>query len=147
MQLTDIFNLSLTGRAAAEALEYDRADGSTATLTFGEVDARSNAMAHVLTARGLTRGDRLGFFLPNCVEFLDLFLACVKLGVIVVPINVLYREREITHILSDAEPKAIVTTAELAQFIPESSIVWKIQELSAAASEQDSARVWTRCTG
>ena len=30
---------------------------------------------------------------------IDLYLACVKLGVIFVPINILYREREITHIL------------------------------------------------
>jgi malonyl-CoA/methylmalonyl-CoA synthetase len=73
MQLIDIFNLSLIGRAATEALEYDSADGATATLTFGDIDARSNAMARVLAARGLARGDRLGFFLPNCVEFIDLF--------------------------------------------------------------------------
>lgn len=147
MQLTDIFNLSLIGRAAAEAIEYDRADGSTATLTFGELDARSNAMVRVLTARGLTRGDRLGFFLPNCVEFIDLFLACVKLGVIVVPINVLYREREITHIVSDAEPKAVVTIADLAQFIPSETTVWKVAELSDAASAQESTRVWTAIDG
>ncbi|MBS1790256.1 MAG: AMP-binding protein [Acidobacteria bacterium] len=147
MQLTDIFNLSLIGRAAAEAIEYDRADSTTTTLTFGEVDGRSNAMARALEARGLTRGDRLGFFLPNCVEFIDVFLACVKLGVIVVPINVLYREREITHIVSDAEPKAIVTTAELAQFIPEGSNVWTVQELFVTTSDQDTARVWTAIDG
>jgi malonyl-CoA/methylmalonyl-CoA synthetase len=147
MQLTDIFNLSLIGCATAEALEYDCADGSVATLTFGDVDARSNAMARVLTARGLVRGDRLGFFLPNCVEFIDLFLACVKLGVIVVPINVLYREREITHIVNDAEPKAVVTTNDLAQFIPAGTTVWNSGELAAAAPTQDHARVWTAMDG
>ena len=147
MQLTDIFNLSLAGRAAAEALEYNRADGSIATLTFGDIDARSNAMARVLTARGITRGDRLGFFLPNCVEFINLFLACVKLGVIVVPINVLYREREITHIVSDAEPKAVVTTEELAQSIPAGANVWRIAELTAAASIQAATRVWAAMDG
>jgi acyl-CoA synthetase (AMP-forming)/AMP-acid ligase II len=97
------------GRAAVEALDYERADGTTATLTFSELDVRSNRVARLLTARGLARGDRLGFFLPNRVEFIDLFLACVKTGVIVVPINVLYREREISHIVADAEPKAVVT--------------------------------------
>ena len=35
---------------------------------------------------------------------IDLYLACVKLGVIFVPINVLYKDREIAHILKDAEP-------------------------------------------
>ena len=37
---------------------------------------------------------------------IDLFLACVKTGVIFVPINILYRGREIAHILEDAEPRA-----------------------------------------
>jgi malonyl-CoA/methylmalonyl-CoA synthetase len=141
MQLSDIFDLSLMGRATAEALDYDRADGTTATHTFGELDARSNRVARLLMARGLTRGDRLGFFLPNRVEFIDLFLACVKMGVIVVPINVLYREREISHIVGDAEPKAIVTTAELAPHIPTGAEVWNIDELSVAAYTHDGARV------
>ena len=56
-------------------------------------------------ARGLQTGDRLCVYLANCVEMIDLFLACVKLGVIFVPVNILYREREIAHILADAEPK------------------------------------------
>ncbi len=141
MQLTDLFDLSLTGRAAAEALEYDGAGEATVTLTFGELEARSNAMARLLAARGLTRGDRLGFFLPNRVEFIDLFLACVKLGVIVVPINVLYREREISHIITDAEPKAVVTTRELAAFIPGGTLAWDVDDLAAAAREQDAASV------
>ncbi len=139
MQLTDLFNLSLLGRASTEAVIYDQADGTTATLTFGELDARSNRLARMLTARGLIRGDRLGFFLPNRIEFIDLFLACVKAGVIVVPINVLYREREIAHIVSDAEPKAVVTTRELAGFVPTGAVVWDIDELTHAANEQDSA--------
>ncbi len=141
MQLTDLFDLSLVGRATAAALEYDRADGQVATLTFGELAARSNRLARLLATRGLQRGDRLGFFLPNRVEFIDLFLACLKLGVIVVPINVLYREREITHIVSDAEPKAVVTTNELAAHVPAGADVWDVAELSVAAVQHDSARV------
>ncbi len=138
MQLIDLFNLSLVGRAEAAALEYDNSSnssGAVASLTFGELDARSNRVARLLVERGFARGDRLGFFLPNCVEFIDFFLACIKLGVIVVPINVLYREREITHILADAEPKAVVTTAELSPFLPAGTIVWNAAVISGAATE------------
>ncbi len=147
MQLTDIFDLSLVGRAATEALDYADSDGTTATLTFGELDVRSNRIARLLTARGLVRGDRLGFFLPNRVEFIDLFLACVKTGVIVVPINVLYREREISHIVADAEPKAVVATVELAPHVPAGAPVWNVDELSAAARDHDGARVRTTLDG
>jgi malonyl-CoA/methylmalonyl-CoA synthetase len=99
MNLMHLFDLSLRGRADLPALEF-----AGCTYTFGEVDARSNRMAHMLIARGLKAGDRLCVHLPNSVEMIDLYLACVKLGVIFVPINILYREREIGHILKDAEP-------------------------------------------
>ncbi len=141
MQLTDLFDLSLIGRASAAALDYDCADGTIATLTFGDLDARSNRVARLLAARGVARGDRLAFFLPNRAKFIDLFLACVKLGVIIVPINVLYREREIGHIVADAEPKAVVTTSELGSFIPAGEQTWEIDELVASALGQDGSRV------
>ena len=57
---------------------------------------------------GVTRGDRLCVHLANGVEFLDLFLACMRIGVIFVPMNILYRERELRHIVTDAAPRAIV---------------------------------------
>ncbi|HEV8410885.1 MAG TPA: AMP-binding protein, partial [Gemmatimonadaceae bacterium] len=108
--LIDLYSGSLIGRREHRAVEYTREDGRTASLTFGELDSRSNRLAIVLAARGLSRGDRLGFYLVNRIEIVDLWIACVKLGVIVVPINVLYKEREIRHILHDAEPVAVVTT-------------------------------------
>src|SRR5213078_1093967 len=93
----------LVGRRDAVALEF-----AGRTYTFGEIDARSNRLAHLLLRRGLKTGDRLCVYLPNGVEIIDLYLACVKLGVIFVPINILYRDREIAHITSDAEPKLVI---------------------------------------
>ncbi|HEU0175631.1 MAG TPA: AMP-binding protein [Blastocatellia bacterium] len=147
MQLTEIFDLSLKGRASAEALEYDSADGSVAALTFGDLEARSDRIARLITSRGLARGDRLCFFMPNRVEFIDLFLACVKTGVIVVPINALYREREISHIVADSEPKAVVTTSELAPLVPSGAPVWGVDELAVAARSGDGARIRTALDG
>ena len=105
MNLTHLFNLSFAGRRDAVALEFHGA-----AFTFGEIDARSNRLARLLSQRGLKKGDRLCVYLANCVEMIDLYLACIKLGAIFVPINILYRDREITHILRDAEPLAAVTT-------------------------------------
>jgi malonyl-CoA/methylmalonyl-CoA synthetase len=44
---------------------------------------------------------------------IDLYLACIKLGVIFVPINILYRDREMAHILTDAEPSMMVAAGSL----------------------------------
>ncbi len=131
MNLCDLFDLSLKGRRESAALEFhDR------ILTFGELDSRSNRLARLLEAKGLRAGDRLCVYLANCVETIDLYLACVKLGVIFVPINVLYRDREISHILSDAEPRALVTDAQVSTEIP----VWTPSELTAGAEAMPDLR-------
>jgi len=137
MQLTDIFNLSLVGRAKETAIEFDGATGKSLSLTFGELDARSNQLANLFSSRELKRGDRVGFFLSNCVEIVDIFLACVKTGIIIVPINVLYRKRELGHIIADAEPKAVITTNEMASLIPSGTEVWNVAEISNSALEFD----------
>ena len=124
MTLSDLFDLSLVGRSDQLALEF-----GSRTFTFGDLDRRSNRLAHLLTHRGLQAGDRLCVYLANCVEMIDLFLACVKLGVIFVPINILYRDREMAHILKDAEPSALVSDADVAATVP----VWRAAELTEVA--------------
>ena len=108
MNLTQLFDLSLAGRRDSAALE-----SQGATYTFGEIDARSNRLAQLLLERGFKTGDRLCVYLANCIEMIDLYLACVKLGVIFVPINILYRDREIAHIVNDAEPVAVIAAPDL----------------------------------
>src|ERR1700742_1821842 len=108
MNLCDLFDLSLLGRRDTVALEFHEQ-----TFTFAEIDGRSNRLARLFESRGMRAGDRLCVYLANCVEMIDIFLACVKLGVIFVPINILYRDREMAHILRDAEPAAVVSQTPL----------------------------------
>ena len=125
MNLNHLFDRSFQGRSGQGALEF-----GNATFTFGEVDERARRMAFLLKERGLQRGDRLCVYLPNCLEFIDTFLACVRLGIIFVPINILYRDREIRHILADADPKAVVAREQVAGDVP----VWLTDELVPPAS-------------
>src|ERR1051326_7564237 len=108
VNLLHLFDLSLRARAADAALEW-----AGETYTFADVESRSNRVARALQAAGFAKGDRLCVHLANRIELIDLYLACVKLGVIFVPINVLYRERELAHIMSDAEPRALITSDNL----------------------------------
>ncbi len=126
MNLNQLFSLSLRGRCDQTALEFAGAEYS-----FGEIDRRSNRMANLLMKKGFRRGDRLGIYLSNCVEIIDIFLGCIKTGVIFVPINILYREREVTHILNDAEPRAVVASGELPGGFPS----WNVRDLAAEAGE------------
>lgn len=140
MSLVELYDASLTGRRDRVAVEYDRPGGGTASLTFGELDARSNRLALALADRGLRGGDRLAFCLVNRVEIIDLWIACMKLGVVVVPINVLYKQREIRHIVDDAEPRAVVTTPPQAAEFPADTECWDIDALCDDAAAMPDRR-------
>ena len=109
MNLLHLLDLSLVTRATEPALEWEGR-----TYTFGDIERRSNRVAHALLARGFRKGDRLCVYLPNRIELIDIYLACIKTGVIFVPVNILYREREISHIAGDAEPRAMITADDVA---------------------------------
>ena len=104
MNLCDLFDLSLVNRRDEVALEWQGEE-----YTFGEIDRRSNRMAAALVQERLAQGDRVCVQLANCLAMIELYLACVKLGVIFVPVNILYRDREVAHIVGDAKPKLFIT--------------------------------------
>jgi malonyl-CoA/methylmalonyl-CoA synthetase len=143
MNLTSLFDASFRGRAHRVGLEYADAGGALRTATFGEMDARANRMAGELASRGLARGDRLCAHVGNRVEFIDLFLACTRLGVIFVPMNVLYRERELRHIVTDAAPKAVVVASGTDATYPDGPLRWDVASLSAAAESREGVRPHT----
>src|ERR1700676_5285446 len=138
MNLRNWFDLTFSAKARQEGLEW-----AGSIYTFGEIDARSNRMARALTSRGFAKGDRLCVYLANSIEMIDLYLACIKTGVIFVPINILYRDREMAHILADAEPRALITGADAGMRIP----VWPIAELTAEAALAPDARPSTTLDG
>ena len=131
MNLNHLFDLSFVGRRDKPALEF-----RGTTYTFSEIDNRSNCLAQLLLHRGLRKGDRLAVYLANSIELIDIFLACVKTGIVFVPVNILYRGREIAHILSDAEPSALITDAEITATVP----IWRPAELTEAAATLAPAR-------
>ena len=146
MSLLGLYDRSLLGRAETPALEYLDATGALCSATFGVLEERSNRLAHALRARGVQAGDRLAFYLTNRVEIIDLWLACIKTGIIVVPVNVLYREREITHIVSDASPVAVITTSLQQADLPPGVVSWSLEALMAEASTCVSERITVQCS-
>lgn len=131
MNLNDLFDLTLKGCAKQGALEFQ---GSS--LTFQDLDVRSNQWANHLRESGFERADRLAVYLPNCVELIAAYIGCVKAAIIFTPINVLYREREIEHIVDDAEPKALLTNRELSANVPSGSNVWCAEDVMADVGQR-----------
>jgi malonyl-CoA/methylmalonyl-CoA synthetase len=135
--LLALIDQSLCGAASRAALTVDVAGGTQIEYTFADLEQRSNQLAALCQARGLSTGDRIAFLLPNCVEIVVLWLACVKLGVIAVPINVLYQSREILHVVRDARPDVVITTAERAADFPDDVAIWDVIEITRALAASD----------
>jgi malonyl-CoA/methylmalonyl-CoA synthetase len=141
MTLNQLFDLSLGQRCDHIALEWQGRN-----FTFGEIGARARRMANALRIRGFQPGDRLAVQLANCVEAIDLYLACLRLGVIFVPVNVLYREREVTHILQDAAPRFFVTRDNLAALLAEAGAASEDCPTAALGGDSPAALVYTSGT-
>src|SRR6185295_6391447 len=75
-------------------------------ITYGELEARAERAA--ATLRGvLEPGDRFGLLAYNCVEFIELFFAAGKAGVIVVPLSTRATAHELEHIVRDCGMRAV----------------------------------------
>ncbi|MER7410271.1 AMP-binding protein [Streptomyces cacaoi] len=77
-------------------------------LSYAETDALSDGVAAHLAARGLERGERLALMLQNSPHFVLALLGAWKAGLVVVPVNPMYKEREVRHVLDDAGVGALV---------------------------------------
>lgn len=84
------------------AWTFDLGDGSPETLTYGEVAARSASYAQALRERGVGPGDRVGVMLGNTPEFPLAWLALMRLGAAMVPLNPRYGPTDLRHVVEDA---------------------------------------------
>lgn len=78
-------------------------------MTYAEMQARTNQMANRLAELGVQKGDRVGLLMPNIPDFAVTYYGALSLGASVVPLNVMYRAREIAYILNDSGAKVLVT--------------------------------------
>jgi malonyl-CoA/methylmalonyl-CoA synthetase len=109
MNLHDLFAIPLRRSPDRPALRFSAPDGTRTDLTYAALFEESRRLAAGLHARGLRRGDRVAFFVGNRPEFVTAYLAVVRLGAVMVPLNLAYRRREIAHILVDAGPRLLLT--------------------------------------
>ncbi len=73
-------------------------------LTYRELVARAEALAHGLWRLGIRKGDRVAALLPPGPEFVFLFFALARMGGVMVPLNPQLRRQTLSVILRDAEP-------------------------------------------
>lgn len=114
MNLHALFAIAAKRTPEKVALQFadSATSGNFATLTYAELHAAADRLASGLQKWGLSKGDRVAFFLGNRPEFVIAYLAVIKLGAIMVPVNLRYRRMEIGHIFADCAPRLVITESE-----------------------------------
>jgi acyl-CoA synthetase (AMP-forming)/AMP-acid ligase II len=88
------------------------ADGTT--RTYRELWSYARKVARFLQDHGIEKGDKVGIFSPNYVDYASVFYGTLLAGGTVNTLNPLYREREIEHQLDDAEAVALFVFSPMA---------------------------------
>lgn len=96
-------------------------------ISYSTVDQMSDCLAAALRDLGLNKGSRIVLILQNVPQFLVVTYAAWKLGAIVVPLNPMYKEKELSYLLRDSGSKIMVTLDEIAialdlSFLKETSV-------------------------
>ncbi|MFI1466648.1 acyl-CoA synthetase [Streptomyces wuyuanensis] len=112
--LADLFESVVDVVPDREALLYldHPGTGAERRLTYAQLDAAANRIAHHLAGAGLKPGEHLGLHLYNGVEYLQTVLGCLKARIVPVNVNYRYVEEELVYLYRDADLAALVFDAE-----------------------------------
>jgi len=82
--------------------------GMGTTVSFAELDRAADEVAHGLRALGVARGDQVALWLTNCPEWVVCWMACSRLGAVLVPINTRFKPDEVEYILSQSDARVLI---------------------------------------
>ncbi len=100
--------------AAIEAAGHSRGSSVLLETDDGRIFSRADAagecarLANLLLSLGAKRGDRVAVQAEKSPQSLFLYLACLRAGLVYVPLNTAYQRGELSHFIGDAEPRAII---------------------------------------
>ncbi|MGQ4383093.1 amino acid adenylation domain-containing protein [Streptomyces sp. SAS_270] len=96
----------------------DPAAAEPARLTYAELNADANRLAHLLLGRGIGPGDVVALALPRSARTVVALLAVLKTGAAYLPVDPDYPAERIAYMLDDAAPAEVLTAEEVADRLP-----------------------------
>src|SRR5258708_32485704 len=83
-------------------------------ITYGELNARVNQLAHGLLALGVRKGDGVALSVGNRIEHLEIIFATAKIGALAIPLDVKWKALELASVVSAFEPRFIILQEDCA---------------------------------
>ncbi len=112
--------LAVSDAVSAHARLYPRKIGtrdSRRALSFAQWEERATRLANGLLGLGLKKGDRVGLLAYNCVEWMEIYVAIARAGLVAVPINFRLMGPEIAYIVGHSEARALIVQDDLRERI------------------------------
>lgn len=81
------------------------------SMTWAELDEAAERFGRALAARGVTKGDRVAYQIPDCIEWFVVRHGINKVGGVATTLFPRFRRKELSHVLSTTEPKVVVGMA------------------------------------
>ncbi|HEX2059911.1 MAG TPA: amino acid adenylation domain-containing protein, partial [Thermoanaerobaculia bacterium] len=113
------------------------------SLTYRELNARANRLAHELIARGVQPDDRVAICVERGPEMIVGLLGILKAGGAYVPLDPAYPVDRLEYMLRDCEPKAVLTQESLQHLVPATLLLDKA-DLSARPASNPETRATSR---
>ncbi len=88
------------------------------SLSYAQLEARANRLAHLLVARGIAAEQFVAICLPRSLELVVAILATLKTGAAYLPLDAQYPSERIAFLLEDAAPRALITCSAAASGLP-----------------------------
>ena len=107
--IADLFEMVADAVPDRIAIQCDKA-----SLTYRELDRRSDALARGLIDRGIERGDHVGLYMRNRAEYLESYIAIIKIGAVPFNVNYRYQLSELQYLFQDADAACILHDGEYA---------------------------------
>jgi len=82
-------------------------------MTFAQWNERACRLANALRGLGLGKGDRLAVLAYNCIEWVEIYAAAAKAGLVAVPVNFRLLGAEIRYLIEDSGAKALIVQSDL----------------------------------
>lgn len=76
--------------------------------SYGELDGKTAQIAHYFSTLGLIKGDRVMVQVEKSAQAIFVYLACLRAGLVYLPLNTAYKKHELQHFIGNAEPKVII---------------------------------------
>ena len=102
-QVADIFEAIVDNIPEREALVL-----GDQRLSYLDLDQCSNQAAAMLVSIGIKKGDHIGIYAYNCIEWIETMIGAYKIGAIPININYRYVEEELTYLINNSDMVAIV---------------------------------------